>query len=200
MKATTPRSICLVFLLSANLFRPLAWGQEPLVRLRIVVVEGDGTANTAGQRVSHDPVVEVQDENRMAVAGAAVTFFLPIQGPTGTFLNGSQTLTVNTNAQGRATASGIRLNGSTGQMQIRVTASFQGQTATATITENNQPGATSTGGLSRTGKLSILFALIAGATAGGILGTRGGSSSTAPAPPPPPISITAGTPTVGGPR
>jgi hypothetical protein len=189
------RSICLVCLLLTNLLGPPAWGQE---RLRIVVIEGEGTVNTAGQRVSHDPVVEVDDETNKGVEGAVVVFFLPAQGPTGTFLNGSQTLTVNTNAQGRATASGIRLNGATGQMQIRVSASLQGQTATATITENNEPGAKSTGGLSKAGKIVIVLGLIGGAAAGGIAATRGGSSS--PAQGPPPITISAGVPTVGGPK
>ena len=192
------KSICLVGLALTNLLVPPAWGQEPQPRLRIVVVEGDGTVNTIRQRVGHDPVVEVQDENRKAVQGAVVVFFLPAQGPTGVFLNGSQTLTVNTNAQGRATASGIRVTGATGQMQIRITASYQGQTATASITQNNEPGAKSTGGISTAGKVVIVLALIGGAAAGGVVVTRGGSTS--PPAAPPPISITAGTPTVGGPR
>ena len=168
------------------------------MQLRVAVVEGNGAVNTAGQRVRTDPVVEVQDGNGMPVAGAAVAFFLPAQGPTGTFPNGTPTLTVITNAQGRAAAGGIRLTGATGQMQIRVTASFQGQTASATITQNNEQGARSAAGLSRTGKIVIVLGLIGGAAAGGIAATRGGSSG-APAPPPP-ITITAGSPTVGGPR
>ena len=198
MKSSAARSICLVCLAMANLLGPPVWAQEPQPRLRIVVVEGEGTVNTIRQRVSHDPVVEVQDENRKTVEGAVVAFFLPAQGPTGTFLNGSQTLTVSTNAQGRATASGIRLNGATGQMQIRVSASLQGQTATATITENNEPGARSAAGLSTAGKVVIILGLIGGAAAGGLVATRGGSPS--PAAVTPPISISAGTPTVGGPR
>jgi hypothetical protein len=171
--------------------------QEPAPRLNIVIVEGQGAINNIKQRVNREPIVQVEDENHKPIAGAAVVFFLPNQGPSGFFANGSKSLTVTTNADGRATASSITRNSLSGQMVIRVTAAFAGQTATASITQTNVSGA-STGGLSTTAKVLIILGIAGGAAAAGIVvATRGSSSSGTPVTPP--ITISAGTPTVGAP-
>ena len=57
--------------------------------------------NNIRQRVSREPVVQVEDENHKPVAGAVVVFTLPTEGATGEFGNGSKNLTVTTDAQGR---------------------------------------------------------------------------------------------------
>jgi hypothetical protein len=194
-RSCAPLMVCLLL---GNPWTSLAWAQDSPPKLEIVIVEGEGAVNNVRDRVSHDPVVQVQDENHKPVAGAAVVFFLPNQGPGGTFFDGSKSMTVTTDAQGRAVARGIQFNRVSGQMQIRVTASSGGQTATATITQNNVAGSTSAG-MSTTVKVILIVALAAGAAAGAIVATRGGSSSSSSSTIAPPISITAGTPTVGAP-
>ena len=135
MTSETPNSSLLIFLLLFNLCVAPVTGQESPPRLRIVVVEGEGAINNIKLRVNREVIVQVEDENRKPVAGVAVAFLLPNQGPTGVFPNGSKTLTTTTDAQGRAVATGIRANNQTGKMEIRVTASYLGQTASTVITQ-----------------------------------------------------------------
>jgi hypothetical protein len=188
----------LINLMLINLWTAPAWGQGPQPKLEIVIVEGEGAINNVKERVNREPIVQVQDENHKPVAGAAVVFFLPNQGPGGSFSDGTRSLTVTTDAQGRAVARGIRYNGASGQMQIRVTATANGQTATATITQTNIAGSGSGGvGLSTTAKVLIIVGIAAGAAAGAVLATRGGSSSSSSTGIP--TAITPGTPTVGAP-
>ena len=196
MKPTLAGSAFLSCLLLTNLFELPAFAQDA-PKLNIVIVEGEGALNNVKQRVNREPIVQVEDENHKPVAGAAVVFLLPSQGPSGTFANGTQTLTVTTDSTGRATAAGIRPNKQTGRMQIRVTASQGGQTATAVITQMNVVGAAAGGGLSTTAKVLIVVGIAAGAAAGAIVATRGGSSSSSSSSA---ITITAGTPSVGAPR
>src|ERR1019366_4230220 len=127
MNPRTPRCLFLIALLLLNFPGLPAWGQTP-TSLQIVIVEGEGAINNVKQRVNREPIVQVEDENHKPVAGAAVIFFLPNQGPGGTFANGSTSLTTTTNAQGQAVARGIRFNNQAGAMEIRVAASFAGQT------------------------------------------------------------------------
>jgi hypothetical protein len=197
MKSKTPYSIFLIFLLLFDFFCVPAFAQEP--GLRILIVEGDGTINNIKQRANVVPVVEVRDENQRLVEGAAVVFFLPDQGPSGTFSNGTKTLTTTTDRMGRASAPGIRPNSQTGRLDIRVTASYRGQTASATITQTNISGAAPGGGGMSVGtKAWIILAICGGAVAGAVLAaTHKGSSSTSG---PGPIIITAGTATVGAPQ
>jgi hypothetical protein len=206
MKPTARRGGSAVCLLLVNLWTAPAWAQglpskdlpSTPPKLGIVIVEGEGAINNIKERTIREPVVQVEDENHKPIAGAAVVFFLPNQGPGGAFFDGTKSLTVTTDAQGRAALRGIRFNGLSGQMQIRVTASSGGQTATATITQTNVAGAAASSGLSTTAKVLIIVAIAAGAAVGAILATRGSSSSSSAASTPP-ITITAGTPTVGAP-
>jgi hypothetical protein len=191
-----------VWLLPVNLWTAPAWAQgQGAPKLEIVIVEGDGAINNIKERTVREPVIEVDDENHKPIAGAAVVFFLPNQGPGGTFFDGTKSLTITTDAQGRAVARGIKFNNLSGQMQIRVTASSSGQTATAVITQTNVAGAAASGtGLSTTAKVLIVVGIAAGAAVGAVLATRGGSSSSSSGTPSAPsITITAGTPTVGAP-
>ncbi len=203
MKPTACSCASAVSLLLINLWTVPAWAQDAQPKLEIVIVEGEGAINNIKERVNREPIIQVEDENHKPVAGAAVVFFLPNQGPGGTFADGTRSLTVTTDAQGRAVARGIRFNRASGQMQIRVTATANGQTATATITETNVVGAagsaSATAGLSTTVKVLIIVGIVAaGATAGAIVATRGGSSSSG-ASSGTPTAINAGTPTVGAP-
>lgn len=197
MKFKAPYSIFLIFLLLFDFSCLPAFAQEP--PLRILIVEGDGTINNIKQRVNVEPVIEVRDENQKLVEGAAVVFFLPAQGPSGTFSNGTKTLTTSTDRMGRASAPGIRPNSQTGRFDIRVTASYRGQTASAVITQTNISGSTpGGGGMSLGTKAWIILAICGGAVAGAVIAaTHKGSSSSSGTPP---IVITPGTPTVGAPQ
>jgi hypothetical protein len=194
MKQPTVARVFLVGLVLLNMFSAPAWAQQPTAALRIVIVEGDGAINNVRQRVNREPIVQVEDENRKPVAGAVVLFFLPEQGPSGTFANGSRMLMAITDNQGQARASGIRPNNQSGPLQMRVTASFQGLTASAVITQTNVAGAAaaSAGGLSTTAKIWLIVGIAGGAAAGGIVAATHNSG-------PAPIVLTPGTPTVGGP-
>src|ERR1700690_1970543 len=180
MHARTPHSLFLIVLLLLNLTGFPAWGQNP-TSLQIVIVEGEGAINNVKQRVNREPIVQVEDENHKPIAGAAIIFFLPNDGPGGVFANGSTTLTTTTNAQGQAVARGIRFNNKAGAMQIRVAASFAGQTASAVITQTNVLGAAAVGaaagGIGLAAKLLIIGALVGGGIAAGVVvANRGGSS------------------------
>src|SRR5258707_12620817 len=168
--------------------------------LNLVIVEGDGAINNIRQRTAREPIVQVEDENHKPVAGAAVVFLLPNQGASGVFANGARSLTVMTDNQGRAIAHGFHPNGVQGQLQMRVSASYQGKTASATISQTNAvaaaAGAAAGAGISA--KLIVILAIAGAAVAGGVVAaTRGGGSSTPAATP---TTISAGTGTVGAPH
>lgn len=194
MKPLVVPRIFLVGLVLLNMLGAPAWTQQPPSGLRIVIVEGDGAINNIRQRINREPIVQVEDENHKPVAGAVVLFFLPDQGPSGTFTNGSRMLMTVTDAQGQARPSGIRPNNQSGPLQIRVTASFQGLTASAVIAQTNVAGAApaSAGGLSTAAKIWLIVGIAGGAAAAGIIVATHNSG-------PPPIVLTPGTPTVGAP-
>ncbi len=201
MNSRTPHALFLIVLLLFHFTGLPAWAQNP-ASLQIVIVEGEGAINNVKQRVNREPIVQVEDENHKPVAGAAIIFFLPNDGPGGTFANGSMTFTTTTNAQGQAVARGIRFNNQAGSMQIRVSASFAGQTASAIITQTNVLGlatsGASVGGMSLATKLLIIGAVVGGGIAAGVVLANhgGGSTSTVPTT----VTITPGTITVGGPQ
>jgi hypothetical protein len=202
MTAVLVQRVLLVVLVLLNLFDAPAWAQQAVTGLSITIVEGEGAINNVRQRVNREPIVQVEDENHKPVAGAVVVFLLPDQGASGTFANGSRMLMTTTDNQGRAAARGIRPNNQSGPMQIRVTASFQGLTASSLITQTNAAGAAaaSSAGLSTGAKWAIILAIAGGAAAGGVIAaTRGGGTSSGGSTAPGPIVITPGTPTVGGP-
>jgi hypothetical protein len=91
--------------------------------LQIKVVEGDGSAHSAGARAARPLTVEIMDETGRPVAGAAVSFHLPQEGASGIFFNGLRTDLAMTDASGRATIRGFQLNRVPGAFQIRITAS-----------------------------------------------------------------------------
>ena len=201
MHSRTPHTLFSILLLLIHFTGLPASAQNP-ASLQIVIVEGEGAINNVKQRVNREPIVQVEDENHKPVAGAAIIFFLPNDGPGGTFANGSMTFTTTSNAQGQAVARGIRFNNQAGSMQIRVSASFAGQTASAVITQTNVLGVAasgaSVGGMSLGVKLLIIGAVVGGGIAAGVvLANRGGGS---PPPNPTTITITPGIVSVGGPQ
>jgi len=191
----------LAVLVAASVAAPLP-AQTPVpatppTRINIVILDGEGAINSTRQRVAREPIVQVEDENHKPVAGAAVTFFLPGDGASGVFPNGSRSITMLTDDQGKAVARGIHTNKLAGKMQIRVEASFQGVTSNAVISQTTLLGAAATGGLI-SGKLLTILLVSAAAAAGGgyaIASNTGGGAKT-----PASVAVTAGTPTVGPPK
>lgn len=173
-------AVVLSGLLVLELTPPAALAQAEPAKLNLVIVEGEGALNNIRQRTAREPIVQVEDENHKPVAGAAVVFLLPDQGASGTFAGGSRTLTTTTDAQGRAVARGFHPNNVQGQLNMRVTASYRGKMANATITQTNV--ATAVAGAAAAGisaKLIAVLAIAGAAAAGGaIAATRGGGSST----------------------
>jgi hypothetical protein len=192
-------SACLIGLMAVGA-APGRAQEAAAAGLNIVIVEGDGAINNIRQRTARAPIVQVEDENRRPVAGAAVVFMLPERGATGVFPNGSRTATVFTDNQGRAVARGMRLNNVQGSMDIRVTASHQGQTATTTITQANSliAAGAAGAGMGLGAKLLIVAgAATAAAVTGAVIATNSGNGAPASGPP---TTVTPGSGTVGAPR
>jgi hypothetical protein len=138
---------------------------------RIVVIAGEDAVNVIQQKSAVAPIVEVRDRNDQPVAGAVVRF--AVQSGRATFGGGTQTLTVTTNAAGRAVATGLAPTGS-GAVQISAAATFQGQTAAVTIAQSNVMTAAEAAAGSASGASGG-----AGANAGaGAAGGSGGISGT----------------------
>ena len=199
MRPLTVGLSCLLIL--QTLAVPAGAQQAAAGQLNLVIVEGDGATNNIRQRTAREPIVQVEDENHKPVAGAAVVFLLPDQGASGTFANGSHTLTVTTDAQGRAIAHGFHPNNVPGQFNMRVSASSQGKTATATISQTNVAAAVAgTAGAGISVKLIVILAIAGAAAAGGAIAATRGGSSTPMAPATTTTTITPGTGTVGAPH
>jgi hypothetical protein len=174
--------------------------EPPGAQLRIVILEGEGAINNIRQRTAREPIVQVEDENRKPVAGAMVLFTLPDSGPGAVFADGSKTLIAYTDEKGQAKAKGIKPNSTVGAYQIVVNATAQGLKATTVLSQSNILTATAAaGGISA--KLIAILAIAGGAAAAGaIAATSGGGNSPATPAPVPTATVTAGTPTIGGPN
>ncbi|MBL8234380.1 MAG: hypothetical protein JNL98_38135 [Bryobacterales bacterium] len=197
-------SLILVVLVGLDFPVARAMAQETPApkKLNLVIVEGEGAVNNIRQRVAREPIVEVRDENDKPLAGVAVVFTLPSQGASGAFPNGARMLTTVTDNAGRAVGRGFQPNSVAGRFDIRVNASFRGQTASTTITQQNVMLAAAAGaGAAGAGKLIAILAVVGGAAAAGVAvaATRNGNGSPTPSGPTATV-INPGTPTVGPPR
>jgi hypothetical protein len=198
-------SRCLALLLSGLLCLdaiPLTGAQDSQAapRLNIVIIEGEGAINNIRQRTAREPIVEVDDENHRPVAGATVVFTLPSNGSGGLFANASRILTVVTDSQGRAVATGLKPNTIAGNMRIQVDASYKGGTSHTFITQKNvltNPGKAANVGrttsIFSTKRVVIAIAVVVAVAAGVACATScGGKAAT--------TVITQGAGTVGAPR
>jgi hypothetical protein len=181
-----------------------AAAQNAPARINLVVVEGEGVSTGIRQRVAHDPVVLVEDDDHRPVPGAAVVFALPVSGASGEFVNGAKNYTVVTGSDGHATAPGLKTNDVPGKLQIYVTASYRGLRARSLINETVEAAAgakprspevrSSKSG--NTWKWVLLGVAAAGGAGAGIYLQHHSSSTAAPSP----ISISTGTVVFGSPR
>jgi hypothetical protein len=194
---------------------------DKVPRLEVIVLAGDGGVNIVKAKKAVMPVVEVRDKERRPVPGLYVTFVAPASGPHVTFARGSSTYSTVTDTNGRATVPTMTPVGQ-GEFKITISATFQGQTATAVITQTNYltvaaasaaaggaetPGATATGaattashGIPKALIAVIIVGVAAGAGAAVALG-KGGSSNTSPTPSSPTGTIGGtGSSTIGPPH
>jgi hypothetical protein len=142
--------------------------------LKIVVLEGEGAVNVIQQKTAVAPVIEVRDRNDQPVSSAIVKF--AIRGRQATF-GGARTLSVTTDAAGRAAVTSLTPTG-TGALHITATAAFQGQTAVATIAQTNVMTLAQAASLAGASAGGSGGAVGAGASAGGAGGGGGLSTTT----------------------
>jgi hypothetical protein len=173
--------------------------------LQIQVVEGEGAVHVPGARTNRSVTVAVTDETGKPVAGAAVSFHLPEDGPGGTFVNGLRTDIAMTDARGQASVRAFQANRLPGRFQLRIvaskeqaragTVSFQyiGETVGGGAAAAPRTAAATSGGAAHSNrKWYAIAAAVAGGAVVGALASRGSSTSTAVTPPvtlPPPLTI-----------
>jgi len=160
--------------------------------LKIKIEEGDG-ASTPIKFPSTGPKILVLDANNLPVQGALVSFAAPESGPSGFFEGGTRSVTVATDRDGRAVASGFQTNAIAGSYEIQVHAQFLNEPAAAVVTRTNIAESKSSK------KLIVILAIAGAGAAGAVLaaGGGGGGGSSTPASTLP--TITFGGSTVGAP-
>lgn len=181
IRRTIPgQAICIIALLLNGHMDNTLLGQEPPPSeyLHIAIIDGDGFTNNIKKHTPREPIVEVRDRNNSPVPGATVVFMLPNSGAGGTFANGSHLVTVTTDQAGRASTV-FRPNSVAGQFKINVTASYNGQTATATLSQTNSAVAASTASTAGAGAGGTSGGVISGTTLAIIGGIAGAAAVTA---------------------
>ena len=170
--------------------------------IAIRVVQGDNAINSIRMHRGHDPTVQVLSDSGEPIAHATVSFILPATGASGRFGDSGLSVTVDTDERGMAVGRGLEPNNVEGPFRIRVTASWRGDAANASIQQTNAEPAVKSGH----GKWIVVAAVVAGgAAAGGLAAMHGGKNS----PPAAPAStspatvgaiISPGTPSLGPPH
>jgi hypothetical protein len=70
--------------------------------LKIAVAKGEEGTNNIKKTTAVEPLVVVSDEKNLPVSGVMIMFTLPESGPSGVFANGSKSVIVYSDAEGRA--------------------------------------------------------------------------------------------------
>jgi len=184
----------------------------PMVRsLKVTALAGNHEANDLERALMTPLVVQVLDQNDRPVEGAEVVFRFPLNGPSATFRGGNTSQTVRTNGQGQAAAQNWMANNQVGTFEVRVTASYGNQLGDSTVSMTNATRVADDGKKGNRGSRGqkqaswysskwVKIALVAGVAAavtGIVLATTGGGSSSSPTST---VTITPGSPTVGGPH
>lgn len=169
--------------------------------IKIVIQEGQGAINNIQQHHAKEPVIQVLHEDGETVTGASVTFQLPDTGPGGSFPDNAKMITVQTDDKGQAVAHGLKPNNVAGKFQIRVTASYRGQSASASVSQINAEPAAAKGN----GKMFLILAIVGGAAAAGAAAALGHKGSSASAPvavgvTTPPTVLVPGSPSINPPH
>ena len=179
--------------------------QLPMVQsLKVTALAGNKALNDLERGLMTPFVIQVLDQNDRPVEGAEVVFRFPLNGPSAKFRGGNTSQTVRTNGQGQAAAINWTAN-SVGTFDVHVTATYGNQLGETTVSMSNVTRIVE----DQKGKRKqakwysskwVKIALIAGGAAvaaGIVLATRGGGSSSTSTST---VTITPGSPTVGGPH
>jgi hypothetical protein len=170
--------------------------------LFINIIEGEGALNDIRTRTAREPIVEVDDENHKPVAGALVLFAIDNGGSSSPFatFSGANTVSVTTDAAGRAAGRGLQITQLKGQYKINVRATKGELQADSVILQTNIEAALSSGGASSPAAVAAAHHVhwgwiiggvaVVGGVIGGVIATHGSSS---------PTTVTPGTGTVGAP-
>jgi len=153
----------------------------PPPKLNVAIVEGEGAINNIKRRTSRETIVQVEAENHKPVAGAAVAFLLPADGPGGTFTGGAKSASIVTDNAGRAAMPHLQINSNPGSYSIGVYASHAGLASSATISQSSIVGAAAA--MSTAGIIGIVAGV---AAAGGValaVVSKGKSSNSGPSQP-----------------
>lgn len=170
--------------------------------LQIQVTGGEGSVHAPGTRDARPIAVEVTDETGRPVEGAAVSFHLPDQGPSGSFVNGLRTEVAVTDERGRAVVRAIEFNRVPGRFEIRIVASKE-QARAGTVSFQYIAGTAASGAVATARATSrwhprkkwlVVAAAVGVGAAGGTLALSRSSSSGQAVTSTPVLSI--GTPSV----
>ena len=172
----------------------------PIVRsLKVSALAGNGEMNDLENKIMAPIVVEVRDRNDLPVEGADVVFRFPPEGPGAMFPDHKYSQQTKSNFQGQAAAVGWTANNQLGSFKVHVTATYGDQMGESSLTMTNVARITETAKRKQDKKWWssrwVKIGLIAGGAglaAGIVLATRGGGSPT--------VTISTGSPSVGGPR
>jgi len=170
--------------------------------LRVQIIQGNGARNKVGE-IPPDPItVQILNRQNRPVPNATVTFTAPLQGPSGSFANGSNVLRVTTDFEGRALATFYQANSIEGPYLIQIRAEYQGLSATAAVRQNNVAVREAASSSKKKLIIVILAAVGAAGAAAVAAGGGGGESSNPNSGPPPagPPAISFGGATVGAPQ
>jgi len=147
-------------------------GAEGQDGLRLRRIEGSGIG------------VKVETESGLPATGAAVTFQLPSQGPTGLFASGMRTEIVTADQEGRAWVRGIQWSGGPGQATVKISASFIGRHGSldSNVDVPARSPVPASAARASFNKKWLWIGLAAGGALGALaLGAHGGSSAATPA-------------------
>ena len=177
---------------------------NPAEFLKIYVLAGQNAINSIPERHITIPVVEIRDENDLPVEGADVLFELPPSGPGGSFPDNQRVRTARTNIQGQASAPFL-IGPAPGSFFINAKAKRGTRYGEAVISQTNSTlpikqaeDAARPHPWYKSWKVWTIAG--AGAAAAGLaIALTGGSGSTSSSAPPT-ITISAGSPSVSGPR
>lgn len=171
---------------------------QPQDTLRVFALVGEGAIHRVPLNLVTDVVVEVRDLNDLPVGGADIVFTLPPSGPGGSY-SGKNEFRTKTDFQGQAGTFGFKPNGLAGRFQIQVSAKQGDRSGQVIVNQTNSLRAVSSTFEEprRFRKRWVILSLVgAGAAAGIVFATRGGSSSASPVT----IVLTPGAVGIGGPR
>jgi hypothetical protein len=169
-----------------------------IANFQIKIIEGDAAAHAAGSRSPQPITVQIADDAGRAVAGAAISFRMPDQGPGGLFASGLRTEIAISDANGRATVRHLQVNEIPGEFQIRITAAKDQGRAIAMVRQSILRAAPTSGRTllprSKSGKKWVVLGVLVAGVAGGIGAGVAARPANHPAPAPAPVTI--GPPTV----